>query len=284
MLCTSEAGTEYDTGLELCQEAKLDKILQCTRLGGREEWTIETFLNPGIWDELGGQAGLKENSKKFLTLIVAGGQKDKPVNALCDVCGELRVLAKGDRMNLTVIARACLKASVEEQQEQQAAKRQRVARGMNELDTTCLGIMQTYERKLQLIETRYPDKTPTEIITKMLRTNVDIDEVSSAVTGEQGGKMLVCYLHHLYEDKPDEAPFLEDGIKEWLEEQLKKYPICFPVQKSCIEQAIKFYPKLIRGLDEYSRNGPRPAPAPAPDPDFGGPYHSRNHNPPPVNF
>ena len=67
-------------------------------------------------------------------------------------------------------------------------------------------------------------------------------------------------------------------------EQLKKYPICFPVQKSCIEQAIKFYPKLIRGLDEYSRNGPRPAPAPAPDPDFGGPYHSRNHNPPPVDF
>jgi hypothetical protein len=47
-----------------------------------------------VWHECGGQAGLKEVSKKFITLIAAGGQKVKPVNPICDVCDELKWIHK----------------------------------------------------------------------------------------------------------------------------------------------------------------------------------------------
>ena len=66
----------------------------------------------------------------------------------------------------------------------------------------------------------------------------------------------------------------------WLEAQLKKYGIVFPAQKMCIEQAIKFFPQLDRGLAAAAAAGaPAPsfdspdeedeaAPAAVPVPDF----------------
>ena len=119
--------------------------------------------------------------------------------------------------------------------------------------------MQTMSRKVALINVRYPDMPPTNVITKLLGCDVGKDNITSSVTGEQGGKILCCYLFHMYENQPDETPFLEKGILFWLELQLKRYAICAPAQKSCIEQAIRFLPKLIKEVAKA-----RPAAAPAP--------------------
>ena len=113
-LATVDAGRDSDAAMELAREAKLDKVLQCETFNGCTEWTAEVFISNEVWSECGGQAGLKEVSRKFITLIAAGGQKGKPINAMCDTCGELKVLHKGDRLNLAVHACKCDTAEVED--------------------------------------------------------------------------------------------------------------------------------------------------------------------------
>ena len=95
-LATVGAGRDYVAAVELAREAKLEKVLQSEALGGKAEWSLADFLDETVWHECCGQTGLKEISKKFLTLIVAGGQKAKPVNPVCTVCGELKCAAQVD--------------------------------------------------------------------------------------------------------------------------------------------------------------------------------------------
>ena len=71
------------------------------------------------------------------------------------------------------------------------------------------------------------------------------------MTGEQGGKLLACYLYSLT-DGPTWGTmlgpaFLERGAIPFLEKQLVKLQL-FPSAKSLIEHSISFYPKLVQGL------------------------------------
>ena len=107
---------------------------------------------------------------------------------------------------------------------------------MSALDPNAMGIQHTYERKLKLINMRYPDSSPTQIITKLLGADVNADTMNSTVTDEQGGKLLACYLISIRDS--EEAGFLSEGIKPWLEEQQPKYPAIFPAQKACLEEVL----------------------------------------------
>ena len=68
--------------------------------------------------------------------------------------------------------------------------------------------------RCEQIRERYPDISPKAIISKLLGADVNRDEAggaaSTAVTGEQGGKMLACFLVHT-EMADDPPSFLTDG-------------------------------------------------------------------------
>ena len=52
------------------------------------------------------------------------------------------------------------------------------ARGFNDdLDSTCEGIMQTFKRKLEQIEARYPEMAPKVILKKLLGKDVSRDDL-----------------------------------------------------------------------------------------------------------
>ena len=61
------------------------------------------------------------------------------------------------------------------------------------------------------------------------------------VMGEQGGKMVACYLYQLKEsgDSPVSSPM------DWLQ-QVAQLPVTQlrPATRSCVAQAMLFYPKL----------------------------------------
>jgi hypothetical protein len=62
---------------------------------------------------------------------------------------------------------------------------------------------QTYERKLEEIEKRYPGMEPKTILKKLLGSDTLRDEEQVLpsrlvpVTGEQGGRLLACHLYSL---------------------------------------------------------------------------------------
>jgi hypothetical protein len=71
------------------------------------------------------------------------------------------------------------------------------------------------------------------------------------VTGEQGGKALACYMYSVT-NMAREHPFLNDPVK-WLKKMIKRFDGTggtkeWPAQASCIEWAIKFYPRLVEGM------------------------------------
>ena len=108
--------------------------------------------------------------------------------------------------------------------------------------------------RCEQIGERYPDMDAKAILSKLLGADVQRDEAggsadkSGAVTGEQGGKMLACFL--VQKETADNVPsFLNNGSKVWLEKQLLACAL-FPAAKICVEQAIKFLPKLKAGLAE----------------------------------
>ena len=68
-------------------------MLQNPGLGGKAEWTLNYLLDPTVWDECGGRAGLKDVSQTFMTLLAAGG-KEQPLDVVCDTCGELKFIHK----------------------------------------------------------------------------------------------------------------------------------------------------------------------------------------------
>ena len=99
------------------------------------------------------------------------------------------------------------------------------------------------------------------------------------VTGETGGKLLLCYLFSV----KDKEAWLSAGIKAWLEAQKPKYAL-FPAQKACFEQALAFLPKLERGLTAAAAAR---APAPSfdtPDAASAAPAAASAAVPPPVVF
>jgi hypothetical protein len=82
--------------------------------------------------------------------------------------------------------------------------------------------------RCEQINARYPDMDAKAILTKLLGADVHRDEAggsadkSGAVTGEQGGKMLACFLVRCTADPENVPSFLDDGSKVWLEKQLPK--------------------------------------------------------------
>ena len=79
-LASVESGVDYEKAKELCEKANVGDILRCKQLGGRGEWTLDDFLSPSIWIDLGGKAGIRQQSKSLLTIIAAAGRKDGPIN------------------------------------------------------------------------------------------------------------------------------------------------------------------------------------------------------------
>ena len=130
---------------------------------------------------------------------------------------------------------------------------------------------QTYMRKLGQIENRYPDMAPKAILRKLLGSDTTRDEeqvLSSRsappVTGEQGGRLLACYLYSL--ELAGEGP--SAGAHTWLEAQQPHFAL-YPAQKLCLEKALKFLPKLKECLAARSSAGEDTLPEPVFDSDDG---------------
>ena len=104
MLCSYLArhkrGVSYPQALAFCREAQIDKVLQATKIGGNRDWTISMFLTEDMYEEHGGQQGLKENAKKFFTHIVANSQPLGKVTYICNTCQEPTAEFKGKRLKL----------------------------------------------------------------------------------------------------------------------------------------------------------------------------------------
>ena len=66
-LASVESGVDYDEAKKLAEKARIEEVLQCTKLGGKREWKLDEFLDEDVWEELGGKAGLREQAIKFLT-------------------------------------------------------------------------------------------------------------------------------------------------------------------------------------------------------------------------
>ena len=108
---------------------------------------------------------------------------------------------------------------------------------------------------------------PKAILKKLLASDTLREEEAVAsgsglpVTGEQGGRLLACYLYSL--ERADEGP--SAGAQGWLEGQKPRFML-YPAQKLCIEQALKFLPKLMEGL-EAAEGEAEAAPEPSFDSD-----------------
>jgi hypothetical protein len=224
-LATADAGTDAETSLALATKANLDDVLQCKKLGGKPGWRAANFIQQETWDNCGEQSGLAEVAIKFLTMVACKA-RPVPINPLCVDCGAMRCTHKGDRTNVVMIACEC---DTEDVSTANAMKRKaspttvggKRTRGFTQdLDPMNEGVLETYDRKVKLVAQRYPDMDPKAILTKMLGKDVSVDEdipsgrASSShapgLTGEQGGRIVACYLYSLEKDGTLED-FFEDG-------------------------------------------------------------------------
>ena len=93
-LTSVDSGVASTSALALAEKAHIQEVLQCKGLGGRADWVVEDFISEEVWNDLGGKAGLKAQSKKLLTLIAAAGRKVNgqyaPIDPYCKDCGELK--------------------------------------------------------------------------------------------------------------------------------------------------------------------------------------------------
>ena len=141
----------------------------------------------------------------------------------------------------------------------------------DDLDPTGQGILQSYERYCNILQKRYPGLGPKAVIKKLLGEDVKFDwddEGDSStthrkenVTGNVGGKILVCYLIRV-EMEWDHIE-AAGGIAEWLQEQLPKCAL-FPAAKLCLEKAIKYLPKYEASLAAARKAAAGPSTAKAP--------------------
>ena len=74
-------------------------------------------------------------------------------------------------------------------------------------------------------------------------------QAAVGVTGEQGGRLLVCLL--VRAEQAGRDAFLADGVKAFLEKQAPKV-VLYPAAKLCVEKALKFLPVLERGLAKHA--------------------------------
>uniref|UniRef100_A0A7S4HFF4 Uncharacterized protein n=2 Tax=Prymnesium polylepis TaxID=72548 RepID=A0A7S4HFF4_9EUKA len=251
--------------MRLARKAKLDEVLQCKRIGGNRDWQLESFIEEAVWAGCGEQAGLQAVSVKWMTILVCAAN-DPPLYAICRDCGEMKCVHKGDRLNVKMIACKCDTQDVDEacaskrkaKEPQTEAKR---TRGFDQdLDPTCQGLYDTYTRKIGQVESRYPETEPKDIIKKLLGKDASIDDPLPngrqsnvpGVTGEQGGRLLACYLFKLQRDVEqggDEEGVLGDDAdaQAWLE-RAKSRVLLRPAAKLYIDKAIAFLPKLKIGL------------------------------------
>jgi hypothetical protein len=108
------------------------------------------------------------------------------------------------------------------------------------------------------IRSRYPDWEAKEILKKLLGKDVSIDDPvpegragSSSgvgVTGEQGGRLLACYLYHLQMENDEDILGVDGGAQEWLEKAKPKV-LLRPAAKICVDKALKFLPKLKAAIE-----------------------------------
>ena len=157
-LASVDSGVDSTSALALAEKAHIQEVLQCKGLGGRADWVVEDFISEEVWNDLGGKAGLKAQSKKLLTLIAAAGRKVHgqyaPIDPYCKDCGELKFQHQGDRCKLEPVPCGCGAEPLDNADGLRRPPpggeppRQR-QRGMNELDRTGQGILETYQRKLK---------------------------------------------------------------------------------------------------------------------------------------
>ena len=66
---------------------------------------------------------------------------------------------------------------------------------MNDLDPTGQGVLETYERKMEVIKARYSELGPKAVVSRLLGADVNMGAGDDeTVTGETGGKLLLSYL------------------------------------------------------------------------------------------
>ena len=146
-------------------------------------------------------------------------------------------------------------------------------------DPMAQGLLETYRRKCEQIDNRFGDMSAKEIVKSLLGRGAQAMEMDSddedeegyssdsvGVTGEQGGRLLTCFL--VRAEKVGDVSFLKDGVATFLEKQKPKVAL-YPAAKLCIEKAIKFLPKLERGLAAAQEKARPQAPPSGPSLDFG---------------
>ena len=74
------------------------------------------------------------------------------------------------------------------------------------------------------------------------------------MTGEQGGRLLACYLYELDQTGEGGDILSEGGAHEWLE-KVKPKVLLRPAAKLCVEKALNFLPKLKAGLEAHEKAG-----------------------------
>ena len=267
-LSRSQAGVTHHGALELAAQARLGDVLACHQLGGHLEWTVEEFITADTWAVNGNQAGMKDVCKLFLTTVAAKGGV-VPRDPRCPTCTEFCWEHRGAR-NMKPIPCACEKgdaatagtatpkkpeASVPEGTT--AGKRRR---GFgNDLDPEEQNTLDCFDAKVKLIAERYNRLDPKSILKALLGVDVDKDEkVGTGVTGEQGGKLLGAYLYFLEQEKA--ISLLPDGAIAWLNEKRPRL-MKFPAQKVCIDQALKWLPRLVKALAKKNKSDTRKASA-----------------------
>ena len=212
---------------------------------------------------------MKTVAIKMMTLVACGA-RTPPLNPICADCGELRCMHKGDRLKVDPVPCKC---DVKDFEPGDASKRKAASPGTapdakakktksfaNELDPDDRQYMSdVYERKTTQIANRYPGLEPKVILKKLIGSDVSIDDpvpngragVDVGVTGEQGGRLLACYLFKLENDtgtSEDITSILNvDSAEAWL---TKAGPCVLlrPAAKLCVEKATAFLPKLRAGL------------------------------------
>ena len=157
-LASVESGVGYDEAKDLCEKANLGEILRCKKLGGRSEWTLDDFLSRSIWTDLGGKAGIKQQSKTLLTIIAAAGRKDGPINPFCAVCKQLKFQHRGKRCDLNPIKCRCDVIDAEDvdveslnpapKSQKTSHKTSKRVGNMDALDPTGQGIKESHQRKV----------------------------------------------------------------------------------------------------------------------------------------
>ena len=140
-LTTVDAGVDYESAYELAVKANIGEILQYKALGGQPSWTLDRFLSRDPWDDLGGKAGLKVQAKRLLTLVAAGGTKYKgepaPIDPVCNICGELKFMHRGDRCKIDPIPCKCDGQSQQSGQPETVAKPKQGVKRTRGFDQVC---------------------------------------------------------------------------------------------------------------------------------------------------